>query len=88
VLLPAFASHGDPYDPIVLQVLGDHVVIRGWVRRLESAPASPSELYELGDLLTAHVRLEERKLFPMIEQTLPPEALAALGAELARAEAG
>ena len=86
VLLPAFAGYGDPYDPLVLRALGDHVVIRGWAARLTSEPASPAELHELGELLTAHVRLEERHVFPMIERTLPPEAMAALGVALAKAE--
>ena len=31
---------------------------------------------ELGDLLVAHVRLEERQLFPLIEETVSDEALA------------
>lgn len=87
VLLPAFAAHGDPYDPVVLKALGDHVRIRGYAARLEAAQASPDELHALGELLTAHVRLEERRLFPLIERTLPPDALAALGEALAAAEA-
>jgi len=87
VLLPAFAAYGDPYDPVVLNALGDHVRIRSWAARLESGAASPADLHELGELLTAHVRLEERQLFPMIERTLPPPALAALGEALAEAEA-
>lgn len=87
VLLPAFAAHGDPYDAVVLRALGDHVAIRERAARLEAGPSSPAELHELGEMLTAHVRLEERQLFPLIERTLPPEAMAALGAALAAAEA-
>jgi hemerythrin-like domain-containing protein len=44
------------------------------------------ELHELGERLKAHVRLEEEKLFPLIEETLEPAALGALGEELDRAE--
>jgi hypothetical protein len=36
--------------------------------------------------LADHVRLEERELFPLIEQALPPAQLATVGAKLARAE--
>jgi hypothetical protein len=37
-------------------------------------------------MLARHVRLEEDELFPLIERTLDPNALAALGEELERAE--
>jgi hypothetical protein len=87
VLLPAFATYGDPYDPVVLRVLGDHVAIRERAARLERASATPAALHELGELLTAHVRLEERELFPLVERTLPPDAMAALAAALGEAEA-
>ncbi len=33
---------------------------------------------ELGQLLESHVRLEERQLFPLIQETVPDEALGAL----------
>jgi hemerythrin-like domain-containing protein len=45
-----------------------------------------ADLHELGNRLTAHVRLEEDELFPLIEATLETDALAALGDELERAE--
>ncbi|MBX5443250.1 MAG: hemerythrin domain-containing protein, partial [Solirubrobacteraceae bacterium] len=35
----------------------------------------------------AHVDLEERELFPLVEATLPEDALAALGERLRAAEA-
>ena len=28
LLLPAYAAHGDPHHPLVLEALGDHVAIR------------------------------------------------------------
>jgi hemerythrin HHE cation binding domain-containing protein len=87
VLLPAFAAHGDPHHPLVARVLCDHVAIRQRAEVVlgESHPGV-AELHELGGLLAAHVRLEERELFPLIEQAMPADALAIVAAALEQAE--
>jgi len=86
VLLPAFAAHADPDHPVVVQVLLEHVAIRRDADRLASE--APVELlHDLGARLSAHVELEERRLFPLIEETLPEDALVALGERLRAAEA-
>jgi DUF438 domain-containing protein len=87
-LLPAFAAHGHPRHPLVLQVLSDHVAIRARAARLAATPAaSPApvdlrELHELGEALDDHVRLEERRLFPLIEQAIPAAELLTLARTL------
>jgi len=43
-------------------------------------------LHTLGEELAAHVRLEEREVFPLIEETLSEEAAAELVAAVQRAE--
>ena len=89
VLLPAFAIHADPDAECVARMLMDHVRIRAAARRLEEPGDPPVEaLHELGTMLEGHVRLEEREVFPLIEDALPPRAaeelvdavLAAMGA--------
>jgi hypothetical protein len=56
----------------VLAVLDDHVAIRQCADRLATgSSASPQALYDLGERLAGHVRLEERELFRLIEQTMP-----------------
>jgi hypothetical protein len=88
VLLPAYAAHGDPHHPLVARALCDHVAIRRRAADLQGTPApEPSDLAALGTALADHVRLEERELFPLIESAMPAEALAAVAAELERAEA-
>jgi iron-sulfur cluster repair protein YtfE (RIC family) len=82
LLLPAFASRGDARNPAVVQVLVDHVEIRSAARRVATKTASLVELHKLGDRLAAHVRLEERELFPLIEATLTERELDVLGVEL------
>ena len=87
VLLPAFAAYGDPGDQRVVLMLIDHVRIRLQAQRLEQDPDPPvSDLHVLGAALDAHVRLEEREVFPLIEETLSPEAAEALTDAVLRAE--
>ncbi len=88
MLLPAYARHGDPHHPLVARALCDHVAIRQRMDALARDP--PPEvgcLRELGTMLSGHVRLEERELFVLIEQTLPAAELAALAGALQHAEA-
>lgn len=86
VLFPAYARHGDPYDELIARALCDHVAIRQMVAAVSEDPQAPPErLHALGELMSEHVRLEERQLFPKIEQALPGAELAALGAALQEA---
>lgn len=86
LLLPAFAAHGDARHPLVLQVLGEHVSIRAKAAALARSPVPDVEaLHELGAELAAHVRLEERQLFPVIEQAMPADELLALARALDQA---
>lgn len=86
VLLPCWALHGNLDEAAVHRMLDEHLQIRRGVLRLESGGAGLPELAELGQLLTDHVRFEERQLFPLIEEQLDPDALAALAAAVERAE--
>jgi hemerythrin-like domain-containing protein len=79
VMLPGAAPEIEPTDPAVVRVVTDHVEIRRRAgdlggRRVPEA----GELNELGELLSEHVRHEERVLFPMIEERLSPRRLEAL----------
>lgn len=86
VLLPAYAGYGDAHHPLVARALCEHVAIRHAIDEL-AADATPSVacLHELGNMLAEHVRMEERELFVLVEQALPPSRLAALAAALAQA---
>ena len=81
LLLPAYAAHGDPGHPVVMRMLQDHMLIRRDAARLANDP-SLELLHELGNRLADHVRLEERELFPLIEETMPESELQALGERL------
>jgi hypothetical protein len=83
VLFPTFAAHADPYAPLILRALGDHVALRRDALALEAGETEPAELRRVGTALAAHVRMEERQLFPLIRSTLGERERAELGARLA-----
>ena len=88
LLFPAYAGYGDPHDPRVLRALGEHAMIRHRADALAATPtAMPATLEQLGTELAAHVRLEEREVFPMIERVMPRDELDALAHKLDAAEA-
>lgn len=89
LVLPAYARHASAQEEAVVRVLTDHVDLRRRRAEIEADESlEPASLHELGERLQAHIRHEERVLFPLIEKALPEEELARLGAELERAEAG
>jgi len=87
LLFPAYAGHGDPQDPLVLRALGEHAMIRHRAAALAATPsAAPDALRQLGIELAAHVRLEEREVFPLIERVMPDRELRALAQALEDAQ--
>lgn len=83
VLFPAFAGHGDPYHSLLARALCDHIAIRHRIDVLGRDSAAPLvALHELGGLISDHVRLEERELFPLIESALPQAELIAVATAL------
>ena len=78
-LFPAYVGAVGETE-LLRRILQEHMQLHGLVRALRAHVAAghvpAEELRALGDLLHAHVRAEERELFPAIE--------AALGAEIAQ----
>lgn len=88
VLLPAWLELDDDADPeLAKRVIAEHLDLRVIVRRARRGDVSLEQLQRCGDDISAHIRFEERELFPMIERALPADALASLAGELARDEA-
>ena len=80
-LFPAFAACGG--DSLLLdEVLEEHQELRSLAATLAgqtaAGHASSETMAQLADVLEAHVRREERVLFPLIERTLGDEELRAL----------
>jgi hypothetical protein len=59
-----------------------HVQLQGFARKLQIAVAAGSvdreTLHAAGELLDAHIRLEERQLSPLIEELVPDSELGRL----------
>jgi hemerythrin-like domain-containing protein len=85
ILLPTYAAHGAPDHPAVVRMLVDHMTIRRDAERAAAGRASAPDLQRLGATLASHVRLEERQVFPLIEETLSVSELDRLGRRLAEA---
>ena len=87
VLFPAYSGHGDPEHPLIRRALADHTDIRRRVNDLAKDPRAPvAALRAIGACLADHVRMEERELFPLVEEAMPDDALAELADTLRRAE--
>lgn len=89
ILLPGWVESDPGADrEAAARLAAEHLEIRGEARRLEHGTEFELERFHaLGSLLEAHVRFEERELFPAIEAALDAEAIARLGEEIASAEA-
>lgn len=79
ILFPKLLEHVEQPPPELIQVLVEHVRIHGMVARLREAVAAGSpegdELRTLGETLRSHVRLEENKLFPILEEAVTDDEL-------------
>lgn len=71
VLLPALCQAGD--DDLAARTLRDHARMRDALSRAEAG--DPKAVAEFSALLVAHVRFEERELFPACEMKLSPTLL-------------
>ena len=87
VLLPVLARYGEDLgEQPILQMLTQHALIRGLAMQLsdelEQGKIREDTLRNLGEQLETHVRLEEREVFPLIEETLPEHALQEVASRL------
>ena len=87
VLLPVLARYGGDLDERpILQMLTQHALIRGLAMQLSDElkqnEVREETLRNLGEKLEAHIRLEEREAFPLIEETLPEQALQEVASRL------
>ena len=93
VLLPIMARYGGDLsrEPLV-EMIQDHAHIRGLVMQLSDEAIGGNvrqeTLHEIGKHLQAHIRLEERVVFPFVEESLSETALTELAARLEIKDAG
>jgi iron-sulfur cluster repair protein YtfE (RIC family) len=70
LLFPLLVDQEGEARSLLVQALLEHQRVHALVARLQEEPDA-STMRELADLLQAHVRLEERQLFPLIEAVVP-----------------
>jgi hemerythrin-like domain-containing protein len=86
VLLPCWALLGKLDESAAAQLSSEHLRIRSVAWAIESGVPSVEQVRELADHLAAHVRFEERVLFPLIEQDLGVDELNRLASAVSEAE--
>ncbi|MGH3024167.1 MAG: hemerythrin domain-containing protein, partial [Gaiellaceae bacterium] len=80
-LFPLLVDREEPAGELLTQALLEHQRLHALVARLDRGLAlgdpDAALMREVGELLDAHVRLEERQLFPLIQDTVSDEELEA-----------
>jgi mannose-6-phosphate isomerase-like protein (cupin superfamily) len=71
-LFPLVAGFDDA-RPLIVEALLDHQRLHALVAELPRSLDVRASMREIGELLEAHVRREERELFPLIERLAPAE---------------
>jgi hemerythrin-like domain-containing protein len=82
-LFPLLLRHVQSQPAPLREARVQHLQLQGFARTLEIGLAAGivdrETLDAAGELLEAHIRLEERQLFPLIEELVPDEELRRLG---------
>ncbi len=82
-VFPAAQHAGADAVALVSRLVSEHQRLAELVRTLLAATdVSVEDLAAFGALLNAHIRLEDRTLFPLMESRLPPAALLQLQREV------
>jgi hemerythrin-like domain-containing protein len=78
-LFPLLLRHVSAQPAPLRAARVQHLQLKGFARKLDIAIAAgivdQETLDAAGDLLDAHIRLEERQLFPLIEELVPDHEL-------------
>jgi len=80
-LFPEAAAFAE-LKALVEQLLAEHARLRDDFDRAERRQLDAAALRDFGQLLSAHIRKEERELFEVCQRLFPPEKLAQVGATL------
>lgn len=86
ILFAALSGHAR-WDTTVAQLETEHRTFRGHLSRQRSGsgdqgPALRKFLFDFGDLLERHIRIEERELFPLFEELIPRDEAERVGIEI------
>lgn len=82
VLFPSLRSSVPQCAALIDELLRQHDRLRRAMPQLEAGTGLAKLIFDLGDLLEAHIRKEERELFPLFEKHVEPAEAETIGAEL------
>ena len=82
ILFPSVIKRDDEVDKLIEEVISEHRKMESLVKDLMRKSDVEDMLDELGRLLENHIRKEERKLFPKIEEILSEGELKTIGKKL------
>ena len=75
ILFPVVNGKDDEIDKLIKEIVTEHKKIKQLINQLKSDEDVENTLNELGRLLESHIRKEERKLFPLIQNLLSNKEL-------------
>ncbi len=75
ILYPLIKGMNARIDSLFVDVFDEHKRIGKLIEELRIVGNHEKTLHELGQLLEAHIRKEERILFPLIQELIPAEVL-------------
>ena len=81
MLFPA-AEKFENLLPLIKHLRSEHGTLRGFFARAEARKLDAAALKTFGETLAQHIRTEERQLFEQMQQLIPAEQLARLGAAM------
>jgi hemerythrin superfamily protein len=81
VLFPAARKFAE-LQPLVEELFGEHVILRGDFSHAEARALSAESLLAFAQRLSVHIRKEERQLFQRMQELMASEELALLGTRL------
>ncbi|HEV8523127.1 MAG TPA: hemerythrin domain-containing protein [Terriglobales bacterium] len=81
LLFPSAKKHG-ALDALIVQLLREHTVLRGFFARAERGQLDATTLRAFVATLSQHIRTEERQLFELCQQLMSEEELTRLGADM------
>ncbi|HVO81387.1 MAG TPA: hemerythrin domain-containing protein [Terriglobales bacterium] len=82
-IFPAAARFGE-LQVLVQELCAEHAVLRDLFARAASGALDSTGLRSLAEVLSGHIRKEERQLFEGMQGRMTPDELAAMGALLER----
>jgi hemerythrin-like domain-containing protein len=84
VIFPA-AERFRALQSLVIELMAEHAALRGFFERARKHEFDASMLQKFVDLLSNHIRKEERQLFEQIQQLMSPEEISTIGIALDKA---